>query len=223
MILSSIWHVSKHFAIHNFIALLRAGLGTATTHFTHSSRDHCLPTHHFYAGDKKKKKFPFCNPLAKPPFWLSRELPHKSQNHLNHFPCPFPLHQPPSPDLPALYSLFIKHLLTAVTWLAKHVLYSYIYKIKNTEITCFGCSFSHIPVHFWNTWMISRGSPKTLWVSELRSSSGDSLEQALPTNKLSNHLMQAVEKSRVICFFFLNKRQWLWRSNCKNSATTLLS
>lgn len=40
--------------IPNFTGLLRAGHGTAITHFTHSSRDHCLLTHHFYAGDKKK-------------------------------------------------------------------------------------------------------------------------------------------------------------------------
>lgn len=186
-------------------------------HISHTAQEITAYSPIIFMLEIRRKKFPFCNPLPTTPFWISRELSHKSQNHLNHFPCPFPLHQPPSPDPPALYSLLTKHLLTAVTWFEKH-LYIHIYIIKTTEITCFGWNFSHIPVHFWNIWMASKGSPKTLWIGELRSSSGDSLEQTLPTNKLSNHLMQAVEKIMSNLLFQINS------SGCKDQiARTQLS
>lgn len=154
----------------------------------------------------RSKKFPFCNPLPKTPFSLSRELPHKSQNHLNNFHCPFPLHPPSSPNLPALHILLTKYLMTAVRWFGKHI---YI-KLKTLKSHGTGWNVSQIPVHFWNTWMVSRGNPKTLcnwpqwsqlWVRELRSSSSESLEQTLPTNKLSNHLMQASRKIMSSLFF----------------------
>lgn len=153
-----------------------------------------------------RKKFPFYNPLPKPPFWLLRELPHKSQNHLNNFHCPFALHQPSSPDLPALNILLIKYLITAVTWFGKN-LYIYI-KWNPLKSHALGA----VSVTFLCTSGILDGIQRKpqdcnwqwtqLWVSELRSSSSDSLEQALPANKLSNHLMQAVEKSWSSLFFF---------------------
>lgn len=116
-------------------------------HISHTAQEVTAYSPIIFMLEIRRNKFPFCNPLPKIPFQLSRELPHKSQNHQNNFYCPFHQHPPSLPDSPALSILLTKSRKTVVTSFGKYILNIYLKTLKSHG---FEWNFSQIPVHFWN-------------------------------------------------------------------------